>query len=523
LEQAAVLAAASLFSRFVGFLYRLPLTNLIGDEGNAFYGAGNNVYTFALIMSSAGLPAAISKMVSERAAKRQYRNAHEIFRVAMIVALTGGAAFALLLAFGAGFLAKLTGYPESVYAIRTLSPTIFIVAVMAVFRGYFQGMQTTIPTALSQGVEQIVNAVFSIVLAYIFFDAARIELSAAGGTAGTGIGALAGLAVIAGIYFVLAKDIRGRAFSTEGSRFVEPRGQIAKEVLKTAFPIIIGTAIFSIANFIDMSMTQSRLEASGAFNYEEIKNLYGQLSGKYVLLTTLPVSLSMALATAAIPSIAGSHVTFDAAAVKNKINTALRLSMIISIPAAVGLGVLSDPILKLLFPNHSDGGILLKYGVAAIIFLALVQIITGILHGIGKVNIPVVGAFIGLMIKIPLNHFLIANPSINILGAVISTCACYIAAAAVGLYFLRKHTGIIPDIAGAFVKPLIAAAAMGLSCYAVYHLLYAVSGSNALSAAASIISGFAVYVAFMILIKGFRKPDIDMLPLNKKFKRVFGL
>ncbi|MCL2708892.1 MAG: polysaccharide biosynthesis protein, partial [Defluviitaleaceae bacterium] len=461
------MAAASLFVRFIGFLYRLPLTTLIGDEGNAYYAAGYNIYTFALILSSMGLPAAISKLVSERIALKQFKNAHEVFRVAMKIAMIGGAACSIFLALGAGWLARVTGYPEAVYAIRTLSPTIFIVAVMAVYRGYFQGMNTTVPTAVSQAVEQVFNAVFSIWLAYLFFDAAKIEFSAAGGTAGTGVGAVAGLLVIVGIYALLSKDIKARidgeqrrmfhsrSFSSydvkrpnERNRFDENQRVLAKEIIKIAFPIIIGTAIFSIANFIDMTMAQSRLEASGAFDYGEIKVLYGQFTGKYVLLTTLPVSLSTALAVAAVPSIAGSKMVSDHAAVKGKINMALRLSMIVSIPAAVGLGVLSDPILKLLIPRHPEGGILLRYGVAAIIMLALVQTVTGILQGIGKVNVPVVGALLGTLLKVPLNYFLIANPKINIIGAVLSSCAMYLVAALVGIYFLNKYTGITPDIKG---------------------------------------------------------------------------
>lgn len=521
--QAAILAAASLFVRFIGFLYRLPLTNLIGDEGNAYYAAGYTIYTFALIMSSAGLPSAISKMVSERLALKQYRNAHEIFKASLWVAIIGGMAGAVFLLVGAGWLARMTGYPEAVYAIRTLSPTILIVAIMAVLRGYFQGMRNTIPTALSQMIEQIFNAIFSVWLAYMFFDAAHIEWAAAGGTAGTGIGAAAGLLLVVGIYALVAPTLRYRAKQDRDFKRYETRRKLIGEVVRTALPIIIGTAIFNIANFIDMSMVSARLTASGAFSYDDIKVLYGQLTGKYVLLTTLPVSLSTALAAAAIPSIAGSQVTMDFAAVKNKINMALRLSMVISIPAAVGLGVLSDPILLMLFPKHTGGGILLKYGVVSIIFLALVQIVTGMLQGIGRVNIPVIGALCGTLIKIPLNWFLISNPAINVIGAVISTCVCYMVASAIDIYFLHKHTKIMPDIGGAFVKPLLASLVMGLSCYVFFHTFMLMSGHNTVSVLMSIMLGILVYAVFMILIRGFRKEDLKMLPMGNRLVRMLRM
>jgi stage V sporulation protein B len=251
--------------------------------------------------------------------------------------------------------------------------------------------------------------------------------------------------------------------------------------------------------------------------------MYGQLTGKYVLLTTLPVSLSTALAVAAVPSIAGSRIVADEAAVKYKINTAIRLSMIVSIPAAVGLGVLGDPILSLLFPKYPEGGILLKYGIATIIFLAFVQILTGILQGIGKIYVPVIGALFGALIKIPLNYFLIANPAINIAGAVISTFACYAVAAGVAIYFLRRFTGIVPDAMGAFVKPIFSAAAMGLACYSFYHAAFAASGKNGFSVLVAIVLGIAVYAAFLVLVKGFKKDDLESLPLNKRIIKLLGM
>lgn len=522
-EQAAILAAASLFVRFIGFMYRLPLTGLIGDEGNAYYAAGYNIYTFVLIMSSAGLPAAISKMVSERMALKQYRNAHLVFRTSMYVALALGGAGALFLAAGAGWLAQVSGYPEAVYAIRTLSPTVLIVAVMAVYRGYFQGMRNTIPTALSQVMEQIFNAVFSVWLAYLFYDAAHVEYASAGGTAGTGIGAAAGLLTIVGIYALAAPMVKKQVSQDRDKSKYENTDKLAVEIIRTALPIIIGTAIFSIANFIDMTTVSARLTASGAFTEAEIRVLYGQLTGKYVVLTTLPVSISTAIATAAIPSIAGSQVVMDRVAVKSKINAALRLSMLISIPAAVGIGVLSDPILLLLFPKYSGGGLLLKYGVVSIIFLALAQIVTGVLQGIGRVKAPLVGAFVGTVIKIPLNYVLIADPKINVIGAVISTCACYLVASAFDLFFLRKYTKITPDFIGVFVKPFFASAVMGLGSYVSYYVFMLLSGHNSISVLVSVVIGILLYLSFMVLIRGFRREDLMTLPMGARIVRMLKL
>jgi len=279
-KQAAILAMASLIVRFIGFLYRLPLTDIIGDVGNAVYGRAYTFYIFLLILSSAGLPAAISKMVSERIARNEPANAYRVFRVSLVVSGTAGLIAALILGFGARQIAALVDptpslivsainfindeavsignsavfgpVPEvvlsSMYAIMTLAPTVFVVALMSAFRGYFQGLRNNVPTAASQVIEQIFNAVFSVLMAYILMRYG-VEFAAAGGTIGTGVGALAGLALIAFIYFIGRKSfLRVPRTRTKS----EPIANIVRELLKTALPIIAGVAIFSITNIIDI-------------------------------------------------------------------------------------------------------------------------------------------------------------------------------------------------------------------------------------------------------------------------------
>jgi stage V sporulation protein B len=242
--------------------------------------------------------------------------------------------------------------------------------------------------------------------------------------------------------------------------------------------------------------------------------MFGQFTGKYVLLTTLPVSLSVALAAAVVPNLAFSQAATDLRDVHKKINMALRLSMLISIPAAVGLGVLAQPILTLLFRHHDGGANLLHWGVAAIIFLALVQILTGILQGISRERIPMIGAFFGMLIKIPLNWLLIAHPQINVIGAVMSTIACYALASGINLYYLKKYTGITPDLKGAFVKPLVASAVMGLACYVFYYLLFELTASNGFATLGAIATGILVFGLVMVAVKGFEREDFERLPLG---------
>lgn len=519
-KQAAILATASILVRFLGFVYRLPLTNMIGDSGNGIYSAGYYIYTFLLILSSAGLPAAISKMVSERIALKEYRNAHMVFQSALIVSGTLGLLFSVLLAVFAQEVANFSNTPESFYCILTLSPTIFIVGIMSAYRGYFQGMNTMVPTAISQIVEQVFNAFFSVYLAYLFLSYGvpagqkNIPLGAAGGTMGTGIGAVAGLLVILFSYLLIRPTIKKKVRRCHQA-YEESRKDTAIQLLKTAWPIIAGTAVFSITNLIDMNMVTRILESTG-YTHEKAIFLYGQLSGKYVTLTTLPVSISTALATAALPSIASSVKLKEFKQVRRKMNLTFRLSMIISVPAAVGIGVLGDPIIQLLFPNAKEGGTLLMVGAISILFLALCQTATGILQGIGHIKVPVIGAVLGAIVKIILNYVLIGIPQLNVIGAVLSTTGCYLVAGVFDVIMLSRITGVRFDMMGAFFKPIAGSTVMGIASLAIYHIVNMLYPSNTLATLISIMFAVGIYGLVMLLIGGITEEDLRSLPMGAK-------
>lgn len=525
IKQAAILASAGIIVRIIGFLYRLPLTNMIGDTGNGIYSAGYYIYTFLLILSSAGLPAAISKMVSERIAVKEYRNAHKVFKVSMLVSGLMGFVFMVGLYVFAEPISKLIDAEDSYWCMVSLAPTLFIVAIMSVYRGYFQGMNTMVPTSISQIVEQIFNAVFSVYLAYVFLGigvpkgSKNIVLGAAGGTAGTGVGALAGLIIMIIAYMLIRPRIK-RRIKREGHKHrVDTNGYIVKMLLRTAIPIIAGTAVFSITNLADMVMVMGRLKVAG-FSYDESLILYGQLSGKYVTLTTLPVSITTAMATATIPSIAASVRLNEKENVKRKMSLTFRIAMILSIPAAVGIGVLGDPIIRMLFPDADKGGNLLTVGAISIIFLAICQMITGILQGIGRLDVPVKGAILGAIAKIILNYFLIAIPSVNVLGAVISTTGCYAVASIYNLVSFARITKVKLDYKGGIIKPMIGSIIMGIACFGVYRLLTYVSIGNTISTIISIVISILIYGVVMLFIKGITEEDFTYIPMGGRIVKV---
>jgi len=517
-KQAAILGMASIFVRLIGFLYRIPLTNRMGDEGMAFYTTAYFVYGFAIAISSGALPAAVSRLVSERIALRQYRNAHELFNTAFIFAMAIGAGVGLVMWGGANTFAGIFGMPEAAGAIRSLAPTVFFVAILAVFRGYFQGMKTTIPTATSQVIEQIFKVIFTVWFVFLFFDAANLQYAVSRGALGTGIGAVAGVAVVAIMYFTVHGKLRSRADKDRDYANFETRRSQMLKIFFTSLPILISMSIYAATSMLDIGMANWRIGASDAFSGEEITALVGQFNNKFLLLTTLPVALSIALSAAVLPDITTSQVEMDNNAVRSKINMSIRISMILTIPAAVGLAVLADPLIALLFPSHPDGGWLLVYGSVSVVFVALVQVLTGALQGVGKVSIPMIGAAAGVLSKIPVNYFLMYIPEINILGAVISTVICFVIAAAVNIMFLKRYTGIMPDLLGAFGKPLLAAAVMGLAVFVKYQMMAWVA-SNTVATITALLFGATVYVIFMCAIRGFKHGDIDSLPIPGRVKR----
>jgi len=525
-RQAAILAGAGLLVRFFGFLYRIPLTNyLLHDKGNSMYGVGYSVYNFFFVLSSAGVPVAVSKLVSERSSVGRHDEAHKVFRVSMLFGfILGFVSMLVIFLFAEPVLTRLQ-FPHSVFSLMMLAPCVLIGSMMAVFRGYMQGLGTTVPTAISQLVEGVFNAVCSLLLAFVFINIASggsadgdtvLSYGAAGATAGSTVSTLFGLGVMVFFYVVLRPRLMNNIRHSTGERRRSTTKGLMIELCKTVFPVIAGTAVLTISNVIDIAMVKSRILASGAFTDGQVEVMNGILQGKYFTITTLPVAISTALATAAIPSIAASVARKERRVVNRKINMSLRVAMMISIPAAVGIGVLADPILRMMFSNAPEGADLLQIGAVSIIFLALTQIVTGTLQGLGKVTIPMFGALLGVAVKIAVNYVLLAIPAINIKGAVVGTICCYAVAGAFDWYMLSKYTKTKPDFKGILAMPLLAAGVMGVAVFVSYNLLHYAVGSNALATLFAMAVGVAVYFVYMILLGGFKRGDIEMLPMGKK-------
>ena len=527
--QAMILAAASLISRFIGFIYILPLTDMIGDDGNGLYARAYYVYNFFLILSSAGMPAAISKLVAERVHLGRREEAHRLFRVALVVAAVFGLICMAAIYFGAGFITEAMNATRSLHALLTLAPTVFIVAIMAIYRGYFQGLGTTIPTSVSQVVEQIFNASFSLILAGAFMGMTRAaadpaSFGAAGATAGTGVGAAFGLVTILIFFAMNRRQIAARRSDKDLLPGAPAQKQpsnlrLAWLIIRTTLPIITGMAIMSFTNLIDATMATTRLVAGG-FTLAEADILYGQLSGKYAHIINLPIAIATAFSLASIPSITSSKVLKDTQAVESKIKTSLGVTMLICVPSAAGLAVLGTPIIQMLFVNYNEGGLILQVGAVNIIFIALNQILTGPLQATGHLKIPVIAAAAGSICKIIANHFLIPIPAINIKGAVISSSICFIVAASINWFWLKRKTGVRVKFWSLMLKPLLCSVIMALISLGLYNLARLIGLGNTLSTMIAILFGIVSYMIMMILSKGISKKDLLLMPFGKKIVRI---
>ena len=530
---AAILAFATFLTKIIGLIYRLPLTSVLGDEGNGLYADAFQVYTVLITLSAYGLPTAISKLVAERTAKGAYKDAHRVFRISMIYSGIFGGILSLIMWFFAGDIANMMGSPRTVYAMKSLAPTVLIVVLMSSFRGYFQGLNTMTPTAISQVIEQIFNAAFSVILAYALIGKS-LESAVLGSTLGTGIGALAGFIFILFVYWLLSPDIKKKMKKSKQYEY-ESNLTILKKIIITTLPILMGTAVFSLTSTIDLKMINDRLPAvieeilkSGKEGYIGISNikglspvqivdmLKGQYSVKYLTLVSVPISLIISLSTASTPAISYSMAIGNYEDVREKTQLVMKIGMLFAFPSAIGMAVLANPIIRLLFRSQPDGASLLQLGTIAIIFITISQICTGILQGLGKQHLPTIHALIACAVKIGLNIVLLSVPSINIHAIIYSTIGCYLIFSFLNLRSVVKFTGVVIDKVDVFMKPALISIIMGLITLLGYVLLLKITTSSFIIVSVLVPIAIIVYGVGAIKFNALTPAELQMIPGGTK-------
>ena len=530
--QGSILAVAGIIVRLIGILYRVPMTNIIGDEGMGYYSTAFNVYNIMLILSSYSLPLAVSKMVSARMAKGQYRNAVRVLKAALVYAtVVGGIACFITWNFADFFATTAFNTPFCVYALKTLAPTIWIMAYLGVLRGFFQGHGTMIPTAISQIFEQVINAVISVVAAGVLFkiglDSNRVynttgypqAFGAAGGTIGTGAGALAALLfmlLLFSIYWPVVKRRKRR----DRSRRTDSYGDISVTFLFTVVPVIISSAIYNINAVVDNSIMAYGMEALG--RGKEFLSLWGIYNNKYMLLVHVPLAMANSLSSSLIPSLSGAVARKEKGAVIAKTSLAIRFAMLIAIPSAVGLTVLSAPINNLLFKSgdNTEAIRMLITGSAAVIFLSMSTVTNAILQGINHMNVPVRNAFISLILHIGVLYLMLMVFKMGIYSMVFANIAFAVFMCILNAIAIRRYLNYRQEIVKTFLLPAVASAFMGAAAFGVYKGVTLIIKSNLLGTIFAVLAAIAVYGVLLIKLRCIDEEELYSMPGGTKVIRL---
>lgn len=518
--QGSILALASIIVRLIGIVYRIPLTNIVGNEGMGYYGFAFEVYQILVILSTSAIPVAVSKLTAARVAKREYKNAQRIFRCSIIFAAVLSGTLALITFVGARQISSFMfgGITEVAPALRVLAPTVFVCAVMGVFRGYTQGLGNMAPTGLSQVVEQIFNAIVSVAAAAILISRGA-AYGAAGGTMGTFMGAVSSLVFLYFVYSANRKGLNQRMKKDPTKKLMEDK-EIYRLIGLTVIPLILTSTIYQISSLLDSALFSNILKAIG-YQSSFISSLYGIYSSKYQLLINLPLGITSALSVAMMPGIAGAIALNRKDQVREQMDMVIRMTMLIAIPCAVGVAVMGGPIMQMLFNDSTTlPGRMLIVGAVTIIFYALSTLTSTILQASNHMRVPVINAAISLGVHIVFTVVLLAFANLHIFALiygniVFSFCMCVL-----NLRSLAKLIDYRLDIQKMCGATFVASVIMGVVTFLVYKGCIYVIHSNILSTLIAIIIAVVVYAIFMVLTRGVTEDELYMFPKGETLVRI---
>lgn len=543
MKGAMILSIGVLVSRIIGMLYRIPIRNILGDEGQSLYGVAYSIYVVILTLTAMAIPGALSKLIAERRAAGAYREAKRVFRLAMTYALSFSFVMALGLWLSADFISD-TFYKSQDVAlpIRALAPTIIIATSLGVFRGYFQGRGDMMPTASSQIIEQVFNVIFSVVLAAYFMKITNKNLvwGATGSALGTGIGAIAGLVVLIILFIMKHKEARAELIQSRTYNYQSNRA-ILKQILSMMVPVIISASIFSVMTSIDQSMISNILPKNiehlrnqnlldvvpvtdaAIYSTQSITNqLSGQLSFQYMTFMNIPVSLILQLGLASVPAIAAGMAEGQVKDVRRKTKMIFKVGMLIAAPSAIGFMFFARPILVLVVGDES-GAEILAAGAIAILAIAVAQLSAGILQGMSRQNIPTVNAVISCIIKVIVNMVALSFPRLNIYGFIHSTTICYIIYATLNMRYLQRCLKLKMNWKKILLKPMLCAFIMGCASFIFYKGLLLIGLSIQLSIMITLPIAAGIYFGVGLITGTITKVDLLAIPGGRKVVSILKL
>lgn len=530
-KQAMFLSIAGILVRVIGVLYGIPLSGIIKDLGNGYYSSAYNIYSIILLVCSYSIPMAVSKIMSERRALKQYKTAQRVFICAMAyVMIVGGIGAILTFIFADRFV----DVAEATIAMRVLAPTIFFSGILSVMRGYFQSKKTMVPTAISQLIEQIINAVFSVGAAYVWMqaysdvsdEAVRAQYGAAGAAVGTGSGVAAGLIFVFVLYLMERK--KDREELKQNQQPPMPYKDVVKLIFLMVTPVILSTCIYNISTVLDMKVFYKvlgwRISDTNA-----LARLYGMYSRKYSPLSNVPIALASSMVAALVPEISVAYAKKQYKETGEKIESAMKYSMLLIIPAAAGMAVLAGPIMDLLFPKSDIIAVhLLELGAISIVFYGVSTVLNGVLQGIGKVHVPMYNAVIALIVHMIVLIPLLYLTDLKIYAVLIAVTVYSAVISYLNQRKVKKYLGYRQEWKKTFIVPILSSIVMGICARAMYELIFGmfhmfipvIRVTIAIAMVPAVGIGVAVYFAVLWKTGYYQKEMIRIPYLGKILKKL---
>lgn len=516
----AIVMGAQILIKLLGFLYRVILTNIEGfqDIGNSYYSSGYKVYIFMLAIATTGVPNAIGKLVSEKVALGDRRGAHKIFKVALNLFTIIGLVFSLALFFGAEYIANnVLSNPGVKYTMATLAPAVLMVSVAAVFRGYFIGLGNVSAHSIGQIIEQIVNSVLSVVFVIMLVGKSP-EIMAMGSTAATAVSTFISLLYLY-LYYKKNKEQIWAEVRTSETFNKEGIKRIVKSILKYSIPITITSVVTSLVGMVDLvTVVEGLTEFYSSLGIDEALRManekFGIIVGKVDILVSIPFALNVAIVTPLVPAVAAHLVKKENKKAIDKINTSMKLSTVIAFPCAAGLAILATPIFNAVFPNASDGALLLQIEAWSVIAGLLGATGQTALVAVNKLFAPTVAVFLGAVTKYLLNIWLVPIYGENVVP--ITTAAYHIVEATIALTVLYKTIKARPDVKNIIIKPVFATILMSVAVFFTQKICVYINIGETVAMCISIITGMLTYFYVILKLGTFNNEELLQIPYGNK-------
>lgn len=555
---AMVLTAATMVVKIIGMLYKIPLGNILGAVGMSYFMTAYNIFNPIYALSVSGLPVAVSKMVAESSAKRRYRETKKIFRCSFALFISAGLIGFAVMFFGADAAAALVHNPDSVYAIRAMAPAVFFCCIISAYRGYCQGLGNMTPTAVSQVLESLFKLVCGIALSQLLLQRAVRGFEAGGLVFGSeamsraqaellalpwaAAGAISGVtisAVASAIYLICRQAVAGDGIPkklVEESPVAPGSGAILKRIAVFSLPVCIGSVLTQVTSLIDVATIMNRIGVAALRGGDEIMTMYRGLIPPEISLEAVPrflygaygycsslfnlvPALTIPLGISALPLISSHWALGKRGSAANQVQSVIKLSSLIAIPAGLGLSALAYPILSLLYPARIGevalaAPMLKSLGIAAAL-VGITAPVNSVFQAIGRADIPVKLMAAGAVLKLTMNYFLVAVPSLNINAAPYGTIACYFIIFIASLIILQNLLKIQINLITSLFKPLICGIICAAASYISYELLKSLIKSQILCLI-SILIGGTIYLVFVLFLRIIAKNEVLLLPFGKK-------